>query len=92
MKEPQTWTAPEPWIGYTVTLWKAKTGPGETLPNCYKTLAGATKAAQEALEKDRDTKSATIREETIYYRDESNELSTSGPLYEIRPYSKRRTA
>lgn len=92
MREPQTWTNPEPWTRYIVILWKAKTGPGETLPKCYKTLAAATKAAQNALETDRTARSAMIREEIIYRRTENSELSTSSPLYEIRPYSKRRPA
>lgn len=92
MKEPQNWTRPEPWIGYIVILWKSDKGPGEELPNAYKTLAGATKAAQQALERDRAAKSATIRENTIYQRTNNSEYSTSGPMYEIKPYSKRRPA
>jgi hypothetical protein len=87
MKEPQKWTAPEPWTGYTVTIWKAERGPGEELPNAYKTIAGATKAAQEALAKDRKAKAATIRKSEIWRRTEKSEYSSSAPLFEITAYT-----
>ncbi len=83
MKEPQIWTAPEPWIGYTVTIFPEPKKWGYTMPNAYKTENGAIRAARKEMD-GKPIATATIRKNTIYKRTENAELSISDPIKSIK--------
>ena len=83
MKEPNTWTSPEPWTGYTVTIFPEPNKYGYTLKNAYKTEAGAIRAARKEMD-GKPLATATIRKATIYKRTEKAELSISDPIKSIK--------
>lgn len=83
MKEPHTWTGPEPWIGFTVTIFPEPKKWGYTMPNAYKTENGATRAARKEMD-GKPLANAVIRKLSIYKRTENAELSISDPIKSIK--------
>ena len=77
MKEPKNVTSGETVVYYILIAWPKSGGNGISQKNAYKTPAGAEKRARVLLSGGLYS-SVTIRKETVWYRDENNEFSSSG--------------
>lgn len=66
---------------FEITLFP-ENGNGTTLTTCYKTFENARKAARRELKKENGFKSATIRFEEVWKRNENCEFSSSSPVLE----------
>ena len=77
MKEPKEYKGKETLVYFSITLWPIGGGYGNTLKTVYKTVKGAERKAIAEM-KSGLWKEATIRENSVFYRDENNEFSSSG--------------
>jgi len=81
MKEPKI--VREETVYYSLYFWHFDGKKlADTLSVVYKTPRGAERKAREVLSSGK-YKSATIRKEEVWYRDENNEFSSSGIFKEI---------
>jgi hypothetical protein len=83
MKEPKEYKGKETLVYFTITLWPIGGGYGNTLKTVYKTVKGAERKAIAEM-KSGLWKEATIRENSVFYRDENNEFSSSGVYKNIQ--------
>ena len=84
MKEPKEYKGKETLVYFSVTLWPIGGGYGTTLKTVYKTAKGAERKAVAEM-KSGLWKDATIRENSVFYRDENNEFSSSGVFKQLSP-------
>lgn len=82
MKEPKYYHGKETLIYYSIVLWPVGGGWGKSVSTVYKTAKGAEKKAKREMESGL-YKSATIRIEKVFLRDDNNEFSSSGFYSEI---------
>lgn len=84
MKRPEIVT--EKTSYFMLVVFKPREPRGTTVKTVYTTINGARKKAAAILENSPAHTEITIRQETVYCRDESGELSTNGVIESIKKY------